>query len=92
MKEKFFENANVIISVNYDDLLKLLKEVSGKTTEKVDDDELLTTEEAMTLAKVSRPTLHRWKKAGLIPFIKIGKNVRYRKSDFIDAITKKTLL
>ncbi len=47
------------------------------------EEKMLTTEEACKVAKVSRPTLHRWKTAGIIPYVKIGKSVRYRHSDLM---------
>lgn len=47
-------------------------------------DELLTAKEACKLLKVSRPTLHRWKQAGVIPSVKIGGNIRYPKNKLIE--------
>lgn len=56
--------------------------------QKQEDERLLTTEEACKMAQISRPTLHRWKKAGLVPYVKIGKNVRYKHSDLIETLNK----
>lgn len=46
-----------------------------------DDEVLYTTDEACKILKCSKPTLHRWKKEGIIPHVRIGNNIRYRKSD-----------
>lgn len=45
------------------------------------NEKLLTAEEACEYLRCSRPTLHRWKKAGTIPHVRIGANIRYRESD-----------
>ena len=42
---------------------------------------LLTVEEAGDLLKVSRTALWRWEKKGILEPVKIGRTVRYRKSD-----------
>lgn len=48
---------------------------------KNEDSLLLTVEEAGDLLKVSRTALWRWEKKGILKPIKIGRSVRYRKSD-----------
>ncbi len=50
-------------------------------TPKPESEKLLTTQEACDLLRCSKPTLHRWKRAGIIPFVRIGVNIRYRESD-----------
>ncbi|MFA7131644.1 MAG: helix-turn-helix domain-containing protein [Bacilli bacterium] len=42
---------------------------------------LYTTEEVCEILRCSKPTLHRWKRDGLIPFVRIGTNIRYKESD-----------
>ncbi|MBF6597515.1 MAG: helix-turn-helix domain-containing protein [Fermentimonas sp.] len=54
-----------------------------------DIDSLLTTEEACEYLRISRPTIHRWKREGLIPHIRIGNNIRYRESDLRDVLQSK---
>jgi len=55
-------------------------------TPKPESEKLLTTQEACDLLRCSKPTLHRWKKAGIVPFIRIGGNIRYRESDLTELI------
>lgn len=50
---------------------------------------LLTVEEAGDLLKVSRTALWRWEKKGILTPIKIGRSVRYRKSDLEELAAKK---
>lgn len=47
------------------------------------DDVLATPEEAATLIKIQVATLQKWRSTGEnnIPFVKIGRSVRYRVSD-----------
>jgi len=50
---------------------------------------LLTVEEAGELLKASRTALWRWEKKGILKPIKIGRSVRYRKSDLEALVAKK---
>ncbi len=49
-------------------------------------DELLTIEEVCELLKVSKMTLYRWDKLGILKKIEVGGKRRYRKSD-VEAVT-----
>lgn len=49
-------------------------------------DELLTIEEVCELLKVSKMTLYRWDKLGILKKIEVGGRRRYRKSD-VEAVT-----
>ena len=44
-------------------------------------EELLTTNEVMAVLKVSRPTIYAIRERGDLEAVKIGKSVRFRKSD-----------
>ena len=50
--------------------------------------ELLTIDEVAAMLKVSKMTLHRWDKNGILSKIEIGGMRRYRRSD-VEAITEK---
>lgn len=49
-------------------------------------DELLTIEDVCELLKVSKMTLYRWDKLGILKKIEVGGKRRYRKSD-VEAVT-----
>ena len=49
-------------------------------------DELLTIEEVCELLKVSKMTLYRWDKLGILKKSEVGGKRRYRKSD-VEAVT-----
>ena len=44
-------------------------------------EELLTVKEVMAVLKVSRPTIYAIRERGDLEAVKIGKSVRFRKSD-----------
>lgn len=50
--------------------------------------ELLTIDEVAEMLKVSKMTLHRWDKNGILTKIEVGGQRRYRRSD-VEAITEK---
>lgn len=37
----------------------------------------------------SKPTLHRWKKSGIVPFVRLGSNIRYKQTDLEKLIKTK---
>ena len=45
------------------------------------DTDLLTVQQTATLLGVSKVTIHKWKQAGTIPFLRYGTRIRIRKSD-----------
>ena len=50
--------------------------------------ELLTEAELAALLKVCRRQLYNWRMAGLIPYFKLGKAVRFRVADVTTAIER----
>ena len=68
--------------VDQNDLQKIVEAiVKGlKENEPAEEkpEKLYTTEEACAILRCSKPTLHRWKKEGIIPFVRIGINIRYK--------------
>jgi excisionase family DNA binding protein len=79
-----------IVMLSVSQLKNLFKEFASEATpNEKKTDVYLTTEEACHMAKVSRPTLNRWKKAGIIPYVKIGKNVRYKEGDLQNLLESK---
>ena len=52
-------------------------------------EEILTIEDVQELFKVSKVTIHKWKKKGLIPFYKMKKKVYFKRSEIFDDMSKK---
>lgn len=88
-----------IVLLNEIDLDQLLKRAvfqamgelreTDLPTPKPEPEKLLTTQEACKFLRCSKPTLHRMKKNGTIPFIRFGKNIRYKQSDLEKLIETK---
>lgn len=49
---------------------------------------LLNSEELMKLLRISRPTLHKLKQKGKIPFVIAGEGLRYDADAVLRALTK----
>lgn len=59
--------------------------VMGNTSS-VDADKLLTRNEVMKMLKISHSTLYHYQRKDILPFIKIGSRVYFKKSDIVDNI------
>ena len=55
------------------------------------DDRLLTEKEAAEYLRIKVRQLYNWRGSGLIPFIRIGKALRYRKSAIDQALARFTM-
>lgn len=80
------EDLRGMISECIKDAMTLERQV--KTPEPIPED-LLSTEDIQKVFKVSKVTVHKWKKKGLIPFYKMNRKVYFKKSEVIDAMQHK---
>jgi len=55
------------------------------------DDRLLTEKEAAEYLRIKVRQLYNWRVSGLIPYIRIGKALRYRKSAIDQTLNRFTL-
>ncbi|MEM4261092.1 MAG: helix-turn-helix domain-containing protein [Candidatus Woesearchaeota archaeon] len=51
-------------------------------------DELIKIEEVSSLLRVSKVTIHKWKKMGLIPFYRISNKIYFKKNEIIESMRK----
>jgi len=65
-----------------------IKNQENTTEEKKEEIELLTIKEVCEQFKISRTTLSNWRKKGLIEYIKIGRNIYFKKSAIMNMIEK----
>lgn len=84
-----------ILQINAGELEVFAREIVRGVIEALDnanakrkDVELLTIDEVAKMLKVSKMTLHRWDKNGILKKIDVGGRRRYRRSD-VEAITEK---
>lgn len=68
------------------DALSLKTQVSG---EQPLPEDLLTITDIQKIFNVSKVTVHKWKKTGLIPFYKMNRKVYFKKSEVINSMKHK---
>lgn len=80
---------NFIFQISAQDLLGFAKQLikEAKSVARIEferaeqEKELLTIEETAAQLKVSKMTLHRWNKAGILPKVEVGGRRYYRRAD-----------
>ena len=85
---------NAILQISAGDLCEIANQLINSATEvarlqihRADiSKELLTIDEVCEMLKVSKMTLHRWDKNGVLKKIEVGGHRRYRRSD-VEAVT-----
>lgn len=76
---------NLIIS----SLKQVLKEITDEKNRTEENEEILTTEDIQKIFKVSKVTIHKWKKKGILPYYKMGRKVYYKKSEIFGLLEVK---
>ena len=66
----------------------LLKE-SQTINKEEKEEELLTIDSIQKLFRVSKVTIHKWKKKGLIPYYKLNRRLYFKKSEVINSLQHK---
>lgn len=87
----------LLTSITLDELLDKITEriniaLSIKASEKMDTptpEELLTIKDLERLFNVSKVTIHKWKKRGLLPFYKMNRKVYFKRSEVIESMSHK---
>jgi|ERR1017187_3992497 excisionase family DNA binding protein len=64
---------------------------NSQPTQPREDDELLTVEEAAAFLKISKVSLHKWKKSGKVKYHRIGSRIRFKKSELLNTGAAKNL-
>lgn len=62
--------------------------IESKQQETVKD-ELLSIEDVQKIFKVSKVTIHKWKKQGLIPYYKVNRKLYFSRSEIFGSIVHK---
>jgi hypothetical protein len=62
------------------------EELVGHYPRTTNEDELLKIEDAVKLFRVSKVTLHKWRKKGLLPYHRISSRIYFKKSELNDAL------
>lgn len=56
----------------------------SKTNQNLNDEQLLTRTEVMQLLNISHSTLYHYQRKGVVPFLKIGKRVYFKRKDILN--------
>lgn len=67
----------------------LLSEFSTQTKTPNNPDELLTREEIAKMLSISLVTLYHWTNKNILQAYRIGKKIRYKKSEVLEALQKR---
>lgn len=70
-------------------LKKVLNDYPLANNQKEVKDELLSIADVQELFKVSKVTIHKWKKMGLIPYYKMNRKLYFKKSEILEAMSQK---
>lgn len=86
------ENHKLINELSQSEFKTLIKEsiqeLQQNTDEGFQKEELLNAKQAAAYLNISAPTLHKWKREGIIPFYKRGGRVIFKKSELYNSISK----
>ncbi len=66
----------------------LYQDTQDKTSKEVPE-ELLTISDVQEIFQVSKVTIHKWKKLGLIPFYKVNRKLYFKKSEILESLKEK---
>ncbi len=88
---------NITLQIKGNDLLAfadtLVKDTSAEVEARIraenKQDELLTRQQVAGMLGITLTTLWNWNNKGILPTIKIGNKVRYRRSDIENLLNKK---
>lgn len=86
----------MIIQVTKDELKELIrlsiiaamKENQSSSIDEGSKESLLKIEEVSEILKVSKVTVHKWKKAGKIPFHRISNRIFFKKNEILESLKK----
>ena len=53
------------------------------------EEDLLSIEDVQKIFRVSKVTIHKWKKLGLIPYYKVNRKLYFKKSEVFDSLQNK---
>jgi hypothetical protein len=90
-------SGTIFTSLKFDELTDLIKKCvseavsssNKETSRELPSDDLLNIEDIQKIFNVSKVTVHKWKKKGLIPFYKMNRKVYFKKSEVINSMSHK---
>ena len=87
------KDATLFVAMPFTELLEHFEKTVQNVFDKiavrpaqVPEDELLNVEETCKLLRISKVTLHKWKKRKLIQAYRIGRKIFFKKKELFDAL------
>lgn len=72
-----------------DGVQEVLNKESSNSSKTEREEDLLNIEDVQKIFRVSKVTIHKWKKAGLLPYYKVNRKLYFKKSEVIDSLQNK---
>lgn len=85
-----YQTLESMMNHTFEKLLKGMNDVMNlkPIKESFEDIDLMDMEETLSILKVSKMTIHNWKKAGIIKSYKMGRKIYFKKSELIEAMKR----
>lgn len=72
-------------------LKKVLKDYPmEKMQQETEKEEILSIEDVQKIFNVSKVTIHKWKKKGLLPYYKMNRKLYFKRSEILGALKHKS--
>ncbi|MBL7873916.1 MAG: helix-turn-helix domain-containing protein [Cyclobacteriaceae bacterium] len=84
----------VVLNMSKAELVELINETINSLISKQSvsndgkEDELIKIEEVCLMLKVSKVTIHKWKKSGMLPFHRISNRVFFKRLEILEVLRK----
>jgi hypothetical protein len=87
----------IITTLNIEELTEVIKssvleailDQNSNKLKQTSSDDLIKIEDIQDIFGVSKVTVHKWKKKGLIPYYKMNRKVYFKKSEVINSMCHK---
>lgn len=91
MENKIFTSlsAEELAKTIKDGIKEAFDQKHASTSKTKSEEDLLNIEEVQKIFRVSKVTIHKWKKAGLLPYYKVSRKLYFKKSEVIDSLKDK---
>ena len=85
--------AEELVKAIKDGIKDVLADNHTNSSKENQEEDLISIDEVQKIFKVSKVTIHKWKKQGLIPFYKVNRRLYFKKTEILDSLqTKKRKL
>lgn len=81
--------AEELVRAIKDGIKEVIELSSANSQDQDGGEQLLSIEDVQKIFNVSKVTIHKWKKKGLIPYYKLNRKVYFKKSEVINSLQDK---